>query len=336
MADFDEFKFDINSLKKPRKPGISGFMRIKNEAKFLRLSILSHIEFYDEIIAVYNDCNDATPEILQDLQKQFPDKIKIYHYLPKVHPTNSNGHSESPAESVHSLANYYNYAMSKTTFTIVTKLDADHLAIKENLAPMIAKIRAEMQQNKPTKYMFSGINLIENPAGKLVVNAQKTTNLFVGNGDHWYFPANENITFEQAPVWEVLNFSGVNLKSEYLGIMYFHLKFLKDNFGFENQDEAIKRKFIKKILETVNYVEFDVFRSKKFINNLKKNSISQKNPLKNSIRKFILNRNKAFFNLVMKLLRIKRYNLQLIRLITLRQDLKNIDFPAYAEKIKSC
>lgn len=110
MTDYSEFQFNPASLATPRKHGISAYMRIKNEEQFIRLAIESHLPFYDEIVAVYNDCSDNTEAILRGLQQQHPNKIRVFHYLPKVHSVYTDAHRNTPTESVHSMANYCNYA----------------------------------------------------------------------------------------------------------------------------------------------------------------------------------------------------------------------------------
>lgn len=115
-------------------------MRIKNGEDFLRLAVESHLPYYDEIIACYNGCTDNTESLLLALQRQYPTKIKVYH----LHPPYGSEHDKTPTDSVHALANYYNYALSKTTYSVVTKLDDDHLAIDQNIAPVVQQIRADI------------------------------------------------------------------------------------------------------------------------------------------------------------------------------------------------
>ena len=125
----------------------------------MRLAILSHVEHYDEIIACYNGCTDNTEQILFDLAEQYPHKIKVHHYLPQVYPGGSVEYAGKPDGWVHGLANYYNYALSKTTYDVATKLDADHLAIPHKLAPLLETIRKDRRAGKQKIYLFSGINL---------------------------------------------------------------------------------------------------------------------------------------------------------------------------------
>ena len=54
-----------------RQPGISAFMRIKNGEDYLKATILSIINQVDEIICVFNECNDNTENILIKLEKKY-------------------------------------------------------------------------------------------------------------------------------------------------------------------------------------------------------------------------------------------------------------------------
>ena len=230
MTDnFDQFKFNPASLSAPRPPGISAYLRVKNGESFVRLAIESHLPFYDEIIAVYNDCTDATPQILHDLATKYPQKIKVFHYLPKVVPKMTKEHTQTPTESVHSSANYYNYALSKTTYNTATKLDDDHLAIPCKLAPLIKTIRADIADNQQKVYIFSGINLIRDKYANIVCSDKNT---FGGNNyDHLYHTVNAQIFYHNSTRTQSINKKYIQtFPIQYMGIMYFHLKGLNEKF----------------------------------------------------------------------------------------------------------
>lgn len=50
------------------------------------MCIDSCIDGLDELIAVYHDCTDRTPEILRQKAAQYPDKIRVFEYRPSVYP----------------------------------------------------------------------------------------------------------------------------------------------------------------------------------------------------------------------------------------------------------
>ena len=226
MTDYAEFRFTPEMLAAPRKPGISAYLRAKNESQFVRLAILSHLDYYDEIIACYNDCSDDTGEILHALAAQYPQKIKVFHYLPKVHPVLTAEHANTASDSVHSMANYYNYALSKTTYSVAAKLDADHLAIDCKLAPVIKTIRADIKAKKQKTYHFSGLNLMHDSHGAIGVNLGA---LFSGTEDIVYHPVNPNVFYRTRPRYESINKPYLrSLPNAYMGILYFHLHYLKN------------------------------------------------------------------------------------------------------------
>jgi len=228
----NEYEFDPRTLDPgKRRNGISAFMRIKNGAAFLERAIESHIGYFDEVVAVYNDCVDSTPDILERLAGKYPGTLRVFEYRPSVYPPGSKGHSLTPSDSVHSLANYYNYALSKTACKIVTKLDDDHLAIQRNLKKAVDSIRKKGLRK--TALCYSGINLVKSPDGRLGVFCNLP---FAGNKDCFFFPVSEETFFSQAPRYEVLHTPGY--KKRYAGILFFHLKFLKSNYGLDNYNLA--------------------------------------------------------------------------------------------------
>ena len=254
MTNYSEFRFNPATLATQRRPGISAYMRIKNEAEFVRIAIESHLPFYDEIVAVYNDCSDHTEAILRDLEKEYPHKLKVYHYLPKVHLLGSKEHTQTPDESVHGMANYSNYALSKTTYQVAVKLDADHLAIPQKLAPWIKTIRQDTAEKKQKVYYFSGLNLAHDDNNKMGVVG---SNPFSGVGDMYYHQVNENLQFTNFETSEKLKIKNKKLlQRDYAGILYFHLKYLKKGF----RDNVKSR----------DVVPFDEFRSRHYQKELKK------------------------------------------------------------------
>jgi len=238
MPDFSEFLFTPAMLAAPRVPGISALLRVRNGERFVRLAVESHLPFYDEIIACYNDCTDGTEAILLDLQRRHPGKIKVHHYRPKVHRMATPQHRQTPADSVHSLANYYNYALTKTTRSIAVKLDDDHLAIPCNLAPAVAAIRADLAAGRRKLYFFSGLNLIR-ARGEIMLGG-RARYPFSGQGDIVYFPVSASAYYRQGTHTEkFVKPSRKQIAHVYLGLLYFHLHHLKRGVEREFLDAAV-------------------------------------------------------------------------------------------------
>lgn len=119
---------DYSSL----KPGLSGIMRVKNDARFIDGCIESCIDALDELIIVYNDCTDESPEVIERNRQRYPDKIKVFPY---EHHILSLNLSEDEYEFVKSLpeddprllCSYYNFALEKVSYRHAIKIDADQL-----------------------------------------------------------------------------------------------------------------------------------------------------------------------------------------------------------------
>ena len=308
MHDFAEFQFTAATLDALRPPGISAYMRIKNEEQFIRLAIESHLPFYDEIVAVYNDCTDNTEEVLLELQAQHPDKVKVFHYLPKVHTFATREHAQTPTDSVHSFANYSNYALAKTTYSTAVKLDADHLAIPCKLASLTKEIRADIVAGEKKFYMVSGINLIRQ--NDTILAGGKILYPFSGNGDHFCHPVSSAYHYENDVVFEkLIRPPPKQVERKYMGITYFHLKYLKQT----------EQKFREQVLKDSFFVPWNEFCTE----SIRRKMIADR-PLRDRID-IAMYSCKAIRKLKFRLTK-KHPNIYKIRLVRLKKDLAGIDF----------
>lgn len=112
------------------RPGLSGIMRVKNDASLIAAAVASCVDALDELIIVYNDCTDGSESVILDLQARHPDKIRAFAYPYKVLSTGLTREEAEEAmalqeDSPHLLCNYYNFALSKVTCRYAMKIDAD-------------------------------------------------------------------------------------------------------------------------------------------------------------------------------------------------------------------
>ncbi len=213
-----------------RQPGISAFMRIRNGADFLELTIRSHIAFFDEIVAVYNQCTDATPDILLRLQQEFGNKLRVIHYTDRVYPPGSSDHAHTDPGSPNSLVNYYNFALASTRFAYATKLDDDHAAIAETTRSVTEAIR-DGAVDDDSMLCFSGLNVIRGKDGRLGVLARDPIS---GGGDIGFFRVTPETLFTHDRRFE--RFQRGSLRRRFAGFLYWHLKYIKADMGFGNYE----------------------------------------------------------------------------------------------------
>jgi len=112
--------------------GVSGILRVKNDALFIERCVDSCIAALDELVIVFNGCTDRSEDVIEKMRQKYPNKIKVYEYKPKVYGTSLTREEYEmakclPDDSPHLLCNYYNFALSKVTCTYAMKVDADQI-----------------------------------------------------------------------------------------------------------------------------------------------------------------------------------------------------------------
>ncbi|MFT4717117.1 MAG: glycosyltransferase involved in cell wall biosynthesis, partial [Paracoccaceae bacterium] len=204
-----------------RTPGISAYLRTRNGADFIEATIRSHIQFYDEIVVVYNQCEDNTADIVMRLAQEFGPKIRLFHYTDRVQPLGSKMHAKTPGNSPESMVNFSNFALVKTRHQSVIKLDDDHLAIPERVAEICKSFRMGTA-DKRALHCISGLNIARSIDGHLGIPAAEPVS---GNGDIGYFQMAQDTFFFHDRRFE--RFGRGKLKRIFAGYLYWHMKFLK-------------------------------------------------------------------------------------------------------------
>jgi glycosyltransferase involved in cell wall biosynthesis len=229
---FEKFRFHPEQLNpEGRQEGISAVIPVKNGEDFIERAIRSHIDHYDEIVVVHNQCTDRTVPIVERLQDEFPKKLRVLHYEPRAYPPASAANIKEPPTSVHSSVNYANWALAQSRYAIVATLDDDHIAMPRQLAGIVAKVRADgLRQGRYA--CVSGINLAQDASGRRGV---LVTNPFVGSGDHGFFRVSHDTIYSFHPRLGRRNDFGFR---RFFGFAYWHVKHLKKMAGFANYEIA--------------------------------------------------------------------------------------------------
>jgi len=207
-------------------------MRTRNGADFIEPSIRSHIDHYDEIVVIYNQCEDETPDILGRLAQEFSPKLRIFHYTDRVEPLGSQGHRETEWNSPTSMVNYSNFALAQTRYQIAVKLDDDHLAIPERVSALCQNLRSG-KADLNAVHCFSALNIARGADGTLAIPAFEPA---IGSGDCGYFRVTPDTYFHHDRRFERMNYG--SLKRRFAGVFFWHLKYLKKGAGFRNYELA--------------------------------------------------------------------------------------------------
>ncbi|MDO4433732.1 MAG: hypothetical protein Q4B82_04045 [Alysiella sp.] len=223
---------DFSRLKaQNRQDGLSGFMRLRNEAEFLAQSIESWLPLLDELVIVYNNCQDNTGEIAAKYAQRFPEKIKVFHYIPIVYPQGSEQYKKLASDDVHSLVHYYNFALNQTTKKWAIKIDGD-LILSSEKVPVLRQYYQDLSQNYPNDVLpVSGINLIDHHKQLFVSTSSPYCGL---HGDLCLFRVDEDSFFIKTTETEHLDLSKRHKRKNVFA--YYHLKFMKNDFGVGNYE----------------------------------------------------------------------------------------------------
>ena len=122
-----DFEFDRSHYGLSKETGISALLRIKNEEHCIKQVLLDCLKVFDEVVVVDNNSSDDTLAIVVDAQLSIPDiadKIKVYSYPFDVARCGLDNYL-CPEDSVHSLAYFYNFCLSKCRYSHVYKWDGD-------------------------------------------------------------------------------------------------------------------------------------------------------------------------------------------------------------------
>ena len=138
---------DFKVLDKERPLGISGHLRVKDEAMSVAECIDSCIDVLDELIITYNKSTDNTEEILKEYEKKYPDKIRLYFYAPYIIKYNKNEYNTKYSK-IHYLDNYYNFGYTKIKYKFYMKIDADQIYFKDKLLEIREALLSDINASK--------------------------------------------------------------------------------------------------------------------------------------------------------------------------------------------
>ncbi|WP_414516509.1 tetratricopeptide repeat protein [Nostoc sp. PCC 9305] len=246
-----------------RQDGISGLMRVRNEEEFLAPTIESWIDYVDELVIVFHQCTDKTPQIIKAFAQKYPQKIRAFHYLPHVDLFGTKEQVELDVNNIHSLVFYSNFALSQTRYKICVDIDSRHVGIPEHLQNIYHYLKQNHLQN--TALFFSGVNLYQRPDDPNYYTNLKSP--ASGNGDLAYWTVSQQNIFDKnakIQFCEAIQFEG--LTSYYLGFIFWHTRWLKKNVFTKNDDGELDGEILEKLndIEIINREKQLVLLSQKF------------------------------------------------------------------------
>ena len=161
-----------------KETGITALLRVKNEEKNIRMAIAACKKVFDKIIIVDNNSTDKTLPIIQEMidVESSSDRIKLFSYPFQVAKCGVPNF-QCDEKSVHSLAYFYNYALSCCQTSAVFKWDADML-LTDKMTEYLGYFLDEYRKK------------VCKPSGKLILGKPRGITVYRGyDGKNYYFPA---------------------------------------------------------------------------------------------------------------------------------------------------
>ena len=184
-----------------KRKGVSAMLRIKNEADNI-VGVLTGIkDIFDEICIVDNNSDDGTVDLIQAERQRcsvLNDKIRLFNYPFTVARCGDENFS-TPADSVHSLAYYYNWCLSKCQFSYVWKWDGD-MFLPLNFRSSAVRFIKDLVNSKSGVGVAKGVTVYKGLNGKYYYRPSKY------EGEPHLFPNTPLVTYEKDILWERIHF----------------------------------------------------------------------------------------------------------------------------------
>ena len=159
--------------------GITAMIRVKNEEKNIERVLNNCLDIFDEIVVVDNGSIDNTVKIVKKIQKYNTTKVGIYLYIYPFNVARCERKNSCPEDSVHSLAYFYNYALSKCSKTYVCKWDGDMIV-------------TDSMKSKFLGFKNKILAMSKNPEATPIMASPVGTTVFKGIDKNYYYKADES------------------------------------------------------------------------------------------------------------------------------------------------
>jgi len=199
MENNSEYNFTLS--REGKSQGVTAMLRVKNEEKNIVACLESIIEVFDEIAVIDNGSTDSTVELVVDFKNNHPlgQRVSLYSYPFSVARCGAD-HQATSADSLHSLAYYYNWCVSKCRYSTICKWDADMLLSSKGKNR--ERFKRYILGIVRSRRMFTGSFSIQ------TVYIDKLGDFFVSqdeiNQEVRFFPNHPAIFFVKAEWWEKL------------------------------------------------------------------------------------------------------------------------------------
>lgn len=206
-----------------KREGISAILRVKNEEQKIIYCLTSIYDVFDEIVFIDNLSTDKTLELVSRFKDKYDseNKIKVYKYPHGISRCGSEN-SETPENSVHNLAYYYNWALSHCSFKYACKWDADMVFIEERKSSFRSFFNSKLLPSRYKVWRIKGQTVYRDLHNSYFVSTSINTEPRI-------FPFSYLNRYVKTEVWEDLMCQPPLLEEDIGSVVYYELKFISEN-----------------------------------------------------------------------------------------------------------
>lgn len=210
---------DWETWRRPHPIGISGCVRVRNDAEFLRPAVISHLPYCDEIVLAVQPSEDGTESIAEQLAREYP-KVRVVKYPLIPIYINDPAWETTPEDDPKSFVYVSNWALSQCRYSWIMKFEADVIALS-SLGQVVTRIQASPHERR---YYGRVVLNVAGPEYKLI-NATVPCN---GGWDEGIMPNSPEYKFVKAGKYEAIHYAiGPH---ECVGWSGLHLKHAKKRY----------------------------------------------------------------------------------------------------------
>jgi hypothetical protein len=181
---------------RPLEPGFTAIVRVKNEARSLPWVLPPLFRAVRRVVVIDNGSTDGTPEVASNVAGDLgaTERLELLSY-PFDIARCGDEHLATPAESVHSLAYFYNWSFSHVRTTYALKWDGD-MVLTDIAVQALLDLSWQLEGAR---------TVVKMPRYPLYVADEKRAFLDTGmiNCEAWAWPNAPGYKFVKAMEWEL-------------------------------------------------------------------------------------------------------------------------------------
>ncbi len=205
------------------RTGVSAMLRVKNEAPKIRWCLASLLGLFDEIVVIDNGSEDETRELVRAFKQEHDrgDTIRTYDY-PFIVARCGPEHAATPEYSVHNLAYYYNWSLSRCSQRYVCKWDAD-MVVRREERQSFSDMLQQLDHQEAHAMFLPGQTVYRDAAGRCFLSSGELLaerRLFPHGRDNYYAKGEHFERLRLAPAVPI---------HRYDGVVFYELKFVDED-----------------------------------------------------------------------------------------------------------